>query len=67
MAAILCIPKTASQEIANKLISYGIKGFWNFSHYDLRLDYEDIVVENVHLGDSLMVLSYGLHNILNEE
>ncbi|NLK70608.1 MAG: redox-sensing transcriptional repressor Rex [Clostridiales bacterium] len=67
VAAILCIPKTASQEIANKLISYGIKGFWNFSHYDLRLDYEDIVVENVHLGDSLMVLSYGLHNILNEE
>ena len=67
VAAVLCIPKTASQEIANRLVLYGIKGFWNFSHYDLRLDYEDIVVENVHLGDSLMVLSYGLHNISNEE
>lgn len=67
VVAVLCIPKTASQEIANRLVTYGIKGFWNFSHYDLRLDYEDIVVENVHLGDSLMVLSYGLCNILNNE
>lgn len=66
IAAVLCIPKTAAPDIANKLVSYGIKAFWNFSHYDLKIDYEDIVVENVHLGDSLMVLSYGLHEVLSD-
>lgn len=62
--AILCIPKAAAQEIADKLISLGIKGFWNFSHYDLTLDHPDIAVENVHLGDSLMTLCYQVSEIL---
>jgi redox-sensing transcriptional repressor len=62
VAAILCIPKTAAQELANKLVSYGIKAFWNFSHYDISFHYPDAVVENVHLGDSLMTLSYQLKN-----
>ena len=43
-------------------MNYGIKGFWNFSHYDLAMDYQDIAVENVHLGDSLMSLGYRLRN-----
>lgn len=58
--AILCIPKANTQQIAEQLVSIGIKAFWNFSHYDLRLEYQDIVVENVHLGDSLLTLTYGL-------
>lgn len=63
VCAVLCIPKSAAQEIANKLVSLGIKGFWNFSHYDLRMEHNDsIVVENVHLADSLMTLAYGLHS-----
>ena len=60
--AILCIPKASAQEIADKLVFMGIKGFWNFSHYDLRLNFEDVVVENVHLGDSLLTLTYSLNN-----
>ena len=36
--------------------------FWNFSHYDLSVPYPDVVVENVHLGDSLMSLGYRLRN-----
>ncbi len=60
--AILCIPKTAAEEISEQLVSLGIKGFWNFSHYDLTLRYKDIMVENVHFGDSLMTLSYRLSN-----
>ena len=63
--AILCIPKTSAQEIADKLTSLGIKAFWNFSHYDLRIDFEDVVVENVHLGDSLLTLTYRVNNIDN--
>lgn len=62
--AILCIPRGAAQEIAEKLIGLGIRGFWNFSHYDLALDYQDIAVENVHLGDSLMTLCYQVSEIL---
>jgi len=56
--AILCIPKDQVKVVADQLIKLGVKGFWNFSHYDLKLEYPDIVVENVHLGDSLMTLSY---------
>ena len=40
----------------------GIECFWNFSHYDLSVPYPDVVVENVHLGDSLMSLGYRLRN-----
>lgn len=62
--AMLCIPKNSAQEIADNLVELGIRGFWNFSHYDLALDYENIVVENVHLGDSLMTLCYRVNEVL---
>ena len=62
LAAILCIPMTAAPAIANKLISCGVKAFWNFTHYDLRVEHSDVIVENVHLGDSLTTLSYGLNS-----
>lgn len=56
--AILCIPKTVAKGVCDKLISLGIKCFWNFSHYDLSVDNPDLIVENVHLSDSLMTLGY---------
>ena len=59
--AVLCIPKEAAVMVSELLISLGIRGFWNFSHYDLAIEHEDIVVENVHMGDSLMTLSYLVH------
>ena len=58
--AILCIPKEAAGDIAEQLVKLGIKGFWNFSHYDLALKHPDVKVENMHFGDSLMTLSYNL-------
>ena len=61
-AAILCIPKEASKEICDQLIKLGVKGFLNFSHYDIALDHPGIEVENIHFGDSLMTLSYKLSN-----
>ena len=60
--AVLCIPKEAAVMVSELLISLGIRGFWNFSHYDLAIEHEDIVVENVHMGDSLMTLSYLVHD-----
>ena len=60
-AAILCVPTSAAASMAEQLIGYGIKAFWNFTHYDLRMEHKDVLVENVHLGDSLTTLSYGLN------
>ena len=57
--AALTIPKTAAQEVAQKLESYGVKAFWNFSHLDLELG-EHVIVQNVHLSDSLMRLSLNM-------
>ncbi|MEE0841000.1 MAG: redox-sensing transcriptional repressor Rex [Acutalibacteraceae bacterium] len=61
-AAVLCIPKESAEAIAYKLVKLGIKGFLNFSHYDLGLAYPNVSVENVHFGDKLMVLSYNMNN-----
>ncbi len=56
--AVLCIPKEAAPRLVEKLVACGVKGFWNFSHYDIHHDYPDVIVENVHMGDTLMTLSY---------
>jgi redox-sensing transcriptional repressor len=55
--AALTIPKTKAPEIADRLVNAGIKGIWNFAHVDLNVP-DDVVVENVHLSESLMRLSY---------
>ncbi len=65
--AVLCIPKSATKDIVDRLIALNIRCFWNFSHYDINIDYGNIIVENVHLGDSLLTLSYGVNNLLSEE
>ena len=67
--AILCIPKQEAAAVCDKLAALGIKAFWNFSHYDIALlsDIEGVTVENVHLGDSLMALCYGLKNMDKRE
>ncbi len=63
VVAILCIPAEYAAENADKLVSLGIKGFWNFTQYDLVGRYENVAVENVHLGDSLMTLCYQVKEI----
>lgn len=61
--AILCIPKEAARSLAGTLVDCGIRGFWNFSHYDMTLDYPGIAVENVHLGDSLSTLCFRVNEL----
>ena len=56
--AMLCIPKSSVGPIAQTLYNCGIKNYWNFSHYDLSLVYDDVIMENVHMADSLMPLCY---------
>ena len=55
--AALTIPKSKAPEIADRLVKAGIKAIWNFAHTDLNVP-DDVVVENVHLSESLMRLSY---------
>ena len=57
--AVLAIPKAGAVEVAERLINVGVKAFWNFAHVDLNVP-KDIQVENVHLSDSLMKLSYNI-------
>lgn len=65
--AVLCIPKSVTKEIVDRLMGLGVRSFWNFSHYDINVEHNNIVVENVHLGDSLMTLSYGVNNNLDDK
>lgn len=60
--AILALPKSAVEAEANRLVSLGVKGIWNFSYGELHLP-DGVAVENVHLSDSLMTLSYKLTEI----
>ena len=57
-AAIICVPKNSAAQLADRLVKLGIVGFWNFSSYDFSFYYDDIATVNVHLGDSIMTLSY---------
>ena len=63
--AILTLPKNKAKEMAKVLIENGIKAIWNFAHTDLDAP-EDVIVENVHLSESLMALSYNLSQYRNE-
>ena len=57
--AALTMPKSKADSIASKLVDLGIKAIWNFAHTDLNLP-KDVIVESVHLSDSLMKLSYNI-------
>lgn len=63
--AVLTLPKAAAPEMADILVSCGIKAIWNFAHTDLVVP-KDVVVENVHLFDSLLRLSYNLSSYEKE-
>lgn len=58
LAAIVCVPKSSAAQLADRLVNAGIRGFWNFSSYDFPYHYDNIATVNVHLGDSIMTLSY---------
>ena len=55
--AALTLPKTKAVEMAEVLVRYGIKAIWNFAHIDLQVP-DDVLVENVHLSESLMRFIY---------
>lgn len=62
---VLTIPKEKAIEVANLLVDNGVRAIWNFAHTDLTLP-DDIIVENVHLSESLMQLSYNISRYKQE-
>ena len=64
--AVLTIPKDSALEVAERLARQDIKGIWNFAHIDLNLS-KEIQVENVHLSDSLMKLTYNINRYETEK
>ena len=65
--ATLTLPKSKAMEMAERLVKCGIKAIWNFAHTDLDLAVpSNVIVENVHLSESLMRLSYNLSHYQKE-
>lgn len=63
--AVLTIPKAKAIDVAKDLVDFGVRAIWNFAHTDLNLP-DHVIVENVHLSESLMRLSYNISRY-NEE
>lgn len=57
--AVLTLPGNNAEQIIETIIQNGVKGIWNFSHMSINPP-DDVVIENVHLTDSLMTLTYNL-------
>ena len=58
VCAVICIPSNDMKELTDLLCKLGIRSFWNFSNYDIAMAHPEVLVENVHLTDSLMTLSF---------
>ena len=57
---VLTVPKEAARDVVDALIGAGVKGIWNFANMELEVEAPGVIVENIHLGDSLMALCYGI-------
>lgn len=60
--AVLSVTADAAQEVCDRLVEGNIKGIWNFAPIDLKLP-KDVVLENVHLDESLFTLTYYMNNL----
>ena len=65
--AVLTLPKEYAAEVSERLVKCGVRGLWNFTGKELALDPKYAIVENVHLGDSLMILNYKLCHTAQSE
>lgn len=59
---VLTIPQSEAQQVADKIISLGVRGFWNFTNVELTSSEPDVKFENIHFADSLLTLSYRIAN-----
>ena len=64
---VLCVPKAAAREVSETMVKAGVGGLWNFANMELELEGADVIIENIHLGDSLMKLCYEIKTKGEEE
>ncbi len=65
--AVLTLPRAYAKETAERLNALGVKGIWNFTNIELDFKGSDTVVQNVHIGDSLMQLTYSINRIQSKD
>ena len=58
--AILTLPRDAAQELTDVLVDAGIRAIWNFTNVELDVGDSGTLVENIHFADSMLVLTYHL-------
>lgn len=63
---VICVPRINAQKVCDVLVGNGVKALWNFAPVDLIAP-EDVIIENVHLSESLLTLSYLLNEKEKEE
>ena len=64
---VLTVPKEAAFDVATTMARAGVRGIWNFANMELKLENERVIVENIHLGDSLMTLCYEIKSSAESE
>jgi redox-sensing transcriptional repressor len=64
--AIICVPSRNAQTICDLIVENNVKGIWNFAPIDLNVP-DDVIVENVHLSESLLTLAYLINEREHEE
>lgn len=62
---VLTVPRSHASEIAKRIVNAGVKAIWNFANTDLKAP-DDVIVENVHLSESLMQLTFRIQNSVQE-
>jgi len=55
---VITVPRAFADSMAERLVQGGVKGIWNFSNVELKINSDEVAVENVHFADSLLTLSY---------
>ena len=57
---VLTVPKESAESVAKTLVDAGVRGLWNFANMELTVENSNVIVQNVHMGDSLMTLCFGI-------
>ena len=65
--AVLCIPKSVTKEIVDRLTELGVRSVWSFARYEIDVECIYILVEYVHISDSMLKVSYGVNNNLDND
>ena len=61
--AVLTVPQSVAQPLADRLIGLGVRGFWNFTNVELSTKEDGVFFEDIHFVDTLLTLSYRISQL----